>query len=516
VTTQVETAPESLAKDAFETSEFDLYVRGTIPACMSGSLVIATSRRHKSRSQFSRWHDSQADLLKLDVTPGRPGRVRASFLSTDPNWPSRTAPTPSPFYATQPNHGLNCREDTVWATNLLFGAPLELDLLTWRPRRVLRYLEPSDMRPQVTSTSHFAWSLDGRYAYFHQSLLERERGGKPVRAADLTLFELDTVTRQQHSWRILPPSDDAWLEGANFHSAFYFEERDRRFVGLLRTGAVIEELKAQRVPAEHSVVPMQASTIWIMGIDDRKTELQASLLPGVRELGGFALSHLDIDASSRDGFELYANYKQSDVAEDTHGVNLYGENPEDVPEHYSGMIIEAFNYGKVIRYSRRGGEWGITTFSRPYVPGKTSRGHSWLPINIQLDSSREHVFCSFSGFRPRLLPRHVALAYEGLVANVDEIAYVPPLLMRMNADTLEPDTDPRRRHLSYAEPVAFTVVPSEGGLDFVCTFSPEFGLRIYSEDDLTTMIGHAIAGELMTYRDTHYRPMPAHMAFIPR
>jgi hypothetical protein len=70
--------------------------------------------------------------------------------------------------------------------------------------------------------------------------------------------------------------------------------------------------------------------------------------------------------------------------------------------------------------------------------------------------------------------------------------------------------------LSYAEPVAFTVVAGEGGLDFICTFSPEFGLRIYREDDLTTMIGHAVAGELMTYRDSHYRPMPAHMAFIPR
>ena len=324
------------------------------------------------------------------------------------------------------------------------------------------------------------------------------------------------MTGQHRSWRILPPLDDAWLEGANFHSAFYFEEKSRRYVGLLRTGAVLEELEAHHVVAEHRVEPMQVSTVWIVEIDDMAGELQASLLPGVRELGGFALSHLDIDASSRDGFELYANYKQSDVAEETHGVNLYGENPEDVPEHYSGMIIEAFNYGKVIRYSRQGGQWGITTFSRPYMPGKTSRGHSWLPINIQLDSSQKYVFCSFAGFRPRLLSRHVALAYEGLVADVNEIAYVPPLLMRMNAGTLQPDTDPRRRHLSYAEPVAFTVVAGVDGLDFICTFSPEFGLRIYSEDDLTTMIGHAVAGELMTYQDSHYRPMPAHMAFIPR
>ena len=516
MTIRVDTAPEALMQDAFETSDFELYVRGTIPPCLAGSLVIATSRRHKSRSRFSRWHDSQADLLKLDVTPGRPGRIHGSFLATDPHWPLAGAGAPSAFYATQPNHGLNCTEDTVWATNLLFGAPLELDLRTWRPRRVLRYLEPSDIRPQVTSTSHFAWSLDGRYAYFHQSLLERERGARLVRATDLTLFQLDTVTGRQRSWRMVPPAEDARLEGANFHSAFYFEEHGNRYVGLLRTGAVLEELATHRVVTEHRVEPMEVSTIWILQIDDTAQELPASLLPGVRELGGFALSHLDVDASSGDGFELYANYKQSDVAEETHGINLYGEDPGDVPEHYSGMIIEAFNYGKVIHYSRRGGEWRISTFSRPYLPGKTSRGHSWLPINIQLDSSKQHVFCSFSGFRPRLLPRHVALAYAGLVANVDEIAYVPPLLMRLNADTLEPDTDPRRRHLSYAEPVAFAVVPGPGGLDIVCTFSPELGLRIYRADDLTTMVGYAVAGELMTYHDTHFRPMPAHMAFIAR
>lgn len=515
MSTRLDIEPDALMRDAFETAEFELYVRGVIPPGLDGSLVIATSRRHKDRSRFARWHDSQADLLRLDLTPGSPGRVKASFLAVDPNW-SIGPGADSPFYATQPNHGLNCTPDTVWATNLLFGAPLEIDLQTWRPRRVLRYLEPSDARPQVTSTSHFAWSLDGRRAYFHQSLLERERDGRPVRAADLMLFELDVITGRERSWRLVPPPDDAALENANFHSAFYFEERGRGYVGLLRTGALLEQLAPQRVPTEHPVEPMDVSTIWIVEIDDTKHELEAQLLPGVRELGGFALSHLDVDASSRDGFVLYANYKQSDVAEETHGENLYGEKPESVPEHYSGMIIEAFNYGKVIRYHRHGGEWDIATFSRPYLPGRTSRGHSWLPINIQLGSDREHVFCSFSGFRPRLLPRHVARAYEGLVADVSTIAYVPPLLMRMHAGTLEPDTDPRRRHLSYAEPVAFAVVPGTAGVDTVCTFSPEFGLRIYRADDLTTMLGHAVAGELMTYRDTHYRPMPAHMMFVPR
>jgi hypothetical protein len=498
-----------------ETSEFDLYVRGVIPSCLAGSLIVATSRRHKTRSRFARWHDSQADLLKLDVSPGRPGKVRASFLAIDGRWAGDGPPAPAPFYTTQPNHGLNCSANTVWATNLLFGAPLEIDLASWRPRRVLRYLQPSEDAPQVTSTSHFAWSLDGRYAYFHQSLLKKQARGRPVRATALTLIELDTVRGSERTWRILPPPDDATPEDANFHSAFYYEEGGRRFVGLLRTGAVLEALEPHRVPDEHRVIPMKPSTIWVVEVREDRNEFPAFLLPGVRELGGFALSHLDIDARSRDGFVLYANYKQADVAEETHGQNLYGEPPEQVPDHYSGMIIEPFNFGQVIRYARDRGTNTLETFSRPYVPGKTSLGHSWLPINLQLDSRRERLFCSFGGFHPRLLPRHVALAYQGLVADVSQIRHVPPLLMRFDAGRLRPDIDPKRRHLSYAESIAFTLVPGEK-TDYICTFAPEVGLRIYDADDLTTMVAYGVAAELMTYRETHFRPVPAHMQFVPR
>lgn len=497
-----------------ESSQFDLHVRGEIPSCMAGSLVIATSRRNKTRSLFTRWHDSQADLLKLDLFPGKPGEARATFLSVDRRWTSDDEHDPPPFYETQPNHGLNCSADTVWATNLLFGAPLEIDLASWRPRRILRFLHPTSDKPQVTSTSHFAWSLDGRYAYFHQSLLEREAEGRPVRAAALTLIQLDTATEKTRTWSIVPPPDDANVEGANFHSAFYYEEGGKRFVGLLKTGAIIETLEPHRVPTEHRVAPMEPSTIWILEIDENSREIHASLLPGIRELGGFALSHLDVDASSRDGFVLFANYKQADVAEETHGLNLYGEAPEEVPDHYSGMIIEPFNLGQVIRYSRRGGTSSVKTYSRPYLPGKTSLGHSWLPINVQLDSSRERVFCSFAGFHPRLLPEHVARAYAGLVADVSRIRYVPPLLMRFDAACLEPDTDSKRRHLSYAESIAFTVIKGDGS-DYVCTFAPDVGLRIYHADDLTTMVGTALSAELMTYRDTHFRPTPAHMQFVP-
>jgi hypothetical protein len=253
----------------------------------------------------------------------------------------------------------------------------------------------------------------------------------------------------------------------------------------------------------------------VLEVDDNRETLEASLLPGIRELGGFALSHLEVDNRSRDGFVLFANYKQADVAEETHGRNLYGETPEEVPEHYSGMIIEPFNIGQVIRYCRHGGKYSIDVFRRPYAPGQTSLGHSWLPINVHLDSARERAFCSFAGFHPRLLPRHVAAAYPEHVADLSEIRFVPPLLMRFDAATLKPDVDSKRRHLSYAESIAFTVIGGDHA-DYVCTFAPDVGLRVYDANDLSTMVATALSAELMTYRDTHFRPTPAHMQFIPR
>src|SRR5690348_12096313 len=103
--------PNSTA--VFETSSFDLHVRGEIPALLSGSLLIATNRRNKNRSIFSRWHDSQADLLRLDLYPGRPGRIRAHFLSVDPRGDGLVEGfQDSAFYATQPNHAVNIENNT--------------------------------------------------------------------------------------------------------------------------------------------------------------------------------------------------------------------------------------------------------------------------------------------------------------------------------------------------------------------------------------------------------------------
>lgn len=58
---------------------------------------------------------------------------------------------------------------------------------------MLRYLEPNSDAPQTSSTSHFAWSLDRRYAYFHQSLLERDRPGAPVREHAVTPMSASAI-----------------------------------------------------------------------------------------------------------------------------------------------------------------------------------------------------------------------------------------------------------------------------------------------------------------------------------
>lgn len=517
-----------LTPERAELHTFELHVRGSVPVALGGSLVVPTSRRHKDRRRFSRWHDAQTDLLRLDLYPGHPGRITASFLEVDPLGTTLPRPLrdeaheltamagdPAYGYATQPNHGVNIAGSRLWATNLLFGAPLELDIATWQPTRVLRFVEIDREAPRMSGTSHFAWSLDRKRAYFHQSRLCHGGASRRPYADELILVELDVEHGSERTWRLLPPAEDSAPECHNFHSAFYYEEQGERYVGLLRTGAVLESLQAHDRPLDHSVFPMPASTIWIVRLDNATDEIRATLLPGLRELDGLALSHLDVDASSGDGFVLYANFKEADVAEETHGKNVYGEMPNEVAEHYAGMTVEPLSHGLVVRYERRTGSTRIRTFSRPYEPGATSRGHSWLPVNIERSPSGAHLFCTYGGFRPRLLPRHITRAYPDRLARYDSIRYVPPLLMRHDAETLEPDWKPDRGHLSYAEPIAMSVVGDESG-EFVCTFSPETGLRVYRSDHLGQMVCQAESSSLMHWGDSHFRPEPAHMQFIPR
>src|SRR5690348_3577581 len=116
----------------------ELYVRGELPSSVEGHLLVAMSRRNKDRSAFFRWQDSQADLLRLDLQPGRPSRVTAHVFAVDPSGrdvgdgfaansfdAAAFGRLPSYGYATQPNHGLNVAGGKVWTTNLLFGAPLQ-------------------------------------------------------------------------------------------------------------------------------------------------------------------------------------------------------------------------------------------------------------------------------------------------------------------------------------------------------------------------------------------------------
>lgn len=507
-------------------ADFQLYVRGEIPKALSGSLIIAASRRNKKRDFFFRWHDSQADIIKMDISPGKPGKIRVKVLEVDPwatdlskkllstEFDKKSFKSSKEYgYVTQPNHGINVQHDKLWVTNLLFGAPLEIDLKSFRSKRVLRYVDVDETAPRVTNTSHFAWSLDRTCCYFHQSVLRKEGQENCVRADTLKLVELEVASDQEKIWDLLPPDDDADLESANFHSAFYFEENGKKFVGLLKTGAIVESIAPHEHVQNHFVKRMPVSSIWIVHIDNDLKQLKAQTLPGIKQLGDIALSHLDVDNSSANGFILYANYKTSDVAEETHGENVYDENPGEVYEHYSGMIVEALNYGQVIRYEWQNNNYTLNSFRRPYDDGNNSLGHSWLPINIELDESKKYLYCSFNGFRPRLLSKHIYESYKDIAVDPQKIRYVPPLLMRFDAKTLKPDYDKKRTYLSYAEPMAMCVIgETESG--YVCTFSPELGLRIYNAKDFTNMVCHAVSAELWTWSESHFRPDPAHMVFI--
>jgi len=80
----------------------------------------------------------------------------------------------------------------------------------------------------------------------------------------MRLVELDTRTGTEHVWNLLAPPEDSDAVSANFHSAFYFEQNEKSYVGLLRTGGVLETLTTHDDPAEHAVIPMSPSTIWIV------------------------------------------------------------------------------------------------------------------------------------------------------------------------------------------------------------------------------------------------------------
>ena len=162
----------------------------------------------------------------------------------------------------------------------------------------------------------------------------------------------------------------------------------------------------------------------------------------------------------------------------------------------------------------RPGRNDVKVFEQPYQYGRSSLGHTWLPINIELDASRRALYCTFNGYHPRLMPRHIAAGYPDRVVSHDTIRPVPSVMIRFDAETLRPDYDSRRTYISYGEPVAMAVV-GDRDTGCVCTFSPEEGLKVYRAGDFGEMLCHAVSHELLHWEDTHFRPDPAHMVFVP-
>ena len=107
----------------------NLHVRGRIPELVAGTLLVPCSRRNKRREVYSRWHDFQADLIRLTLEPGAPGQVKAEIVEIDPlakdvsgaqsNWLDLSANGTDPEfgYVTQPNHGVNATNGRIWITN---------------------------------------------------------------------------------------------------------------------------------------------------------------------------------------------------------------------------------------------------------------------------------------------------------------------------------------------------------------------------------------------------------------
>ena len=489
--------------------EFHLNVRGRVPSGVVGRLIFTCGRRNKRHCKFGRWQDSPADLFVIDLQPGAAPLFGRIF---SPGVEELELERPCGRYGAQPNHAVNISGRRAWGTNLHFGAPFGFDIESGKCLGIAEVFNTSATTPQVTSTAHFAFTPDRKFAYFQQGLLAADsQANAGIQTCALKLVRMDTQTLEKRTWELIPPNEDDDKIAHNFHSAFYFERKGIPHVGLLKTGARFNAISAHENAEPHSVLPMRGSAVWIVAIEDAKNVLKAEIVPEFNDSMARALSHLEVDTSSGEGFILYCNYKQADVAQETHGPNIYHEPPESVFEHYAGMTVEPFGIGKVVRYDFTGEVGQLNERIQPYDHGRVGDGHSWLPINLSLDSSGERLFASFAGFRPRLLSHHIAVAYPELVVATEDAGYAPPLLMRLEAKTLKPDRS-TPHYLSYAEPIAFTVVPANGR-DYICTISTELGLRIYDADDLSAVLCEATSHQIASWRDSHFRTDPAHVEF---
>ena len=327
------------------------------------------------------------------------------------------------------------------------------------------------------------------------------------------LVRIDLHTNSHRIWSVTPPTD-VDMSSVNFHSAFYFEEAGKTYIGLLQTAARFETVGPGGPIPPKSKGRMAYSEIWVIEVSELRNELSAELIPGIREIAGYGLSHLCVDNQDGEGFVLFANYKNSDIGDETRGENIYGAAPEDVIEHYSGMVTEAFDCGKIIRVERRNGSYCTKIFAQDYFHAENSKGHTWFPINLGLDASRKYVFGNFVGLRPRLVGRHTYDLYNPASLRPNEARYVPEVHMRFRADDLEPDVRSGRSHVAYTFPSAMAIIGDvEDG--YMCSFSPEMGLFIAPLNDLSKLVCHAIGHELWTHGTTHFRPEPAHAIHLP-
>jgi hypothetical protein len=495
--------------------QFELYTRGHIPDALEGELLAVTGQRFKARRRYSNWHFSPATLLRMTLEPGTPGRVRVSAMPIQRMWSDAAedlggrpvdpiAPDGVPTCA--PNHAVNRLGGTTWVTNLLFGPPLQVETDSGSVVRVVSD-RPLASDQRISTTAHFAQNASGSLAFLHQLTLTRRSSGA-ASSGDHEVLALDTDGSLAARWQVRPPEGDD-PASANFHSSFWFEVDGVDHLGLVRTGVVVANWDGQHAGRPS---PAAAAALWLVPLPRDRSSTTATLVPLPLPMHAVALSHLDWRAE-HNGFTLYANWKQANVAQVTEGVNVYGRDPDRIAEHYVGATVEPFDVGGILRLRWWPTGSDLAYRSIPYDPGRTSALHTWMPINIHLSRDRRSLFGSFAGVNPRLIADAASRQHPVTATDFAKLRYVPPLIARFDADTLEPADTSGRTHASYADAIATTLVERDDEA-YVVSLSARDGLRIYAAADLQRLVGFGVNARLQHVDDALFRTEPAHLQFV--
>ncbi len=496
--------------------EFDLFVRGCIPDALEGELLAVTGQRLKDRRRYSNWHHSPATLLRLILEPGHPGRVRVQTSAIQQAWSVPTEdlcgsmidPTAVDGVPTcAPNHAVNRLGPTTWLTNLLFGPPLQVDAATGAVVRVVSD-RPIGPDQRISSTAHFAPDASGRRTFLHQFTLTTSRSGYAL-SSDHEVLALDRTGAVVGRWDVQPPDGDD-PTSANFHSAFWFEVDGVDHIGLVRTGVVVANWDGERVGHPGTAA---AAALWLVPLPADCASTRAQSVDLALSTHAVALSHLDCRAECN-GFTLYANWKQANVAQVADGLNVYGREPAGIAEHYAGGGVEPFDVGGMLRLRWTPTGSDLVHRRIPYDVARTSALHTWMPINMHLSGDRRSLFASFAGVNPRLVSGVVARQHPITCVDFGRLRYVPPLVARFDADTLEPYDTSGRVHVSYTDAIA-TALIEQGDEAYVVTLSASAGLRVYAASDLQHLVGYGVNARLHHVDDERFRTEPAHLQFIP-